>query len=55
MKARLHAQAELPDAEIFKPKMSIWVYVGGSCNGKFWYILWRLGPIYGHLVYFVVI
>jgi hypothetical protein len=24
---------------IFKPKIPMWVNFGGSCNGRFWYIL----------------
>jgi hypothetical protein len=42
----------------FKPKIPIWVNVGGSCNGKLltiWSILRPLQIFYGHLVYFVVI
>jgi hypothetical protein len=39
----------------FKPKISIWVNFGRSCNERCWYISWPLGPIYGHLVYFVAI
>jgi hypothetical protein len=38
----------LPDA-IF----SIWVNFGGSCNRRYWYILWPFGLFYGHLVYAV--
>jgi hypothetical protein len=35
----LYIQAGLPDGlHIFKPKTSIWVNFGGSCNGKIWYI-----------------
>jgi predicted RNA-binding protein YlxR (DUF448 family) len=28
---------------VFKPKIQIWVNLGGSCNGRGWYILWTLG------------
>jgi hypothetical protein len=28
---------------IFKPKVPIWVNFGGSCNGRYWYILWPFG------------
>jgi hypothetical protein len=41
---------------VFKPKIQICVNFGGSCNGRCWYILWTVGPIYdlfifyGHLV-----
>jgi hypothetical protein len=38
---------------IFKPKILIWVYYGGSCNGRYWYILWPFGIFYSHVVYFV--
>jgi hypothetical protein len=37
----------------FKPKIQIWENFGGTCNGRFWYILWPFGLFYGHLVYFV--
>jgi hypothetical protein len=40
---------------IFKPKLPIWVNLGGSCNGKSWYILLLLNVFWWHLVYFVVI
>jgi hypothetical protein len=46
---------------IFKPKIPIWVYLGGPWNGKCWYflVIWNiLQPFvisYGHLVHFVVI
>jgi hypothetical protein len=29
---------------VFKPKIHIWVNFRGSCNGRWWYILWTLGP-----------
>jgi hypothetical protein len=38
---------------VFKPKIQIWVNLGGSCNGRCWYILWTLGPFYGLLLYFM--
>jgi hypothetical protein len=25
--------------------------LGKFCNGRCWYILWTLGPFYGHLVH----
>jgi hypothetical protein len=31
---------------VFKPKIQIWANFGGSCNGRWWYILWTLGPFY---------
>jgi hypothetical protein len=31
----------LPD--FFKPKIPIWVNIGGSCNGRCWYIIWPFG------------
>jgi hypothetical protein len=48
---------------IFKPKITIWVNFGGSCNGRCWNILGPFGMFYvrpfslfcGHLVYFMVI
>jgi hypothetical protein len=40
---------------IFKPKISIWVVFGRSCNRRCWYILWPFGPFYGYWVYFSVI
>jgi hypothetical protein len=50
---------------IFKTKILIWVNFGGSCNGRYWYILhvairyilrpfgllWPFGIFYGYLVY----
>jgi hypothetical protein len=36
---------------IFKPKIPLWVNLGGSCNGKCWYILWPLCLFYGHLAF----
>jgi hypothetical protein len=36
---------------VFKPKIQIWVSFGGSCNGRYWYILWTLGPFYSLLLY----
>jgi hypothetical protein len=38
---------------VFKPKIQIWVNFGGSCDGRWWYILWTLGPFYGLLLYFM--
>jgi hypothetical protein len=52
---------------IFKPKIQIWVNLGGSCDGNFWYIfcvhliyfmsIWYIscpfGILHVHLVYFV--
>jgi hypothetical protein len=40
---------------IFKPKIPVWVNFRGSCNGRCWYILLRLGPFYGHLIHFTTI
>jgi hypothetical protein len=40
---------------IFEPKEQIWVFFGGSCNGRCWYILWTFGLFYGHLVYLMYI
>jgi hypothetical protein len=37
----------------FKPKIQIWANFGGSCNGRCWYILWKLGPFYGLLLHFM--
>jgi hypothetical protein len=37
---------------VFKPKIQIWVNLGGPCNGRWWYILWTLGPFYGLLLHF---
>jgi hypothetical protein len=53
----------------FKPKKTIWVNFGGSCNGRcwyyiyvhlvyfmaIWYILWPFGIFYGYLVFFPVL
>jgi hypothetical protein len=43
---------------VFKPKIPIWVNIGGPWNGKVWYtysvdiwnILWTFGIFYGRLV-----
>jgi hypothetical protein len=40
---------------IFKPKIPNWVNVGGSCHGRFWYILGSFGKFTGHFVYFKAI
>jgi hypothetical protein len=37
---------------IFKPKISVWVNFGVSCNERFWKILCWFGLFYCHLVYF---
>jgi hypothetical protein len=36
---------------IFKPKIPIWVNIGGPWNGKCWYILWLYGILDSHLEY----
>jgi hypothetical protein len=36
---------------IFKPKITIWVHFGGSCNGRCWYVTWLFGLFYGYLVF----
>jgi hypothetical protein len=28
---------------VFKPKIPKWLNFGGTCNGKYWYILWSFG------------
>jgi hypothetical protein len=40
---------------IFKPKISTWGNVLGSCNGRGWNISCLLGLFYGHLVYLLII
>jgi hypothetical protein len=46
----------LPDGTyIFKPKIPLWVNIGGTCNGRFWFILLPFGLLYCHLVYFTAI
>jgi hypothetical protein len=40
---------------ILKPKIPIWVNIGGSCSGTRWYMLWSFGQFSGYLVYFVAI
>jgi hypothetical protein len=45
----------LPDGIFFKPKIPIWVNLGGSCNGRCWYVICPFGLFYGYLVYFGVI
>jgi hypothetical protein len=40
---------------IFKPKIPILVNIGGSCNGRYRYILWSFGRFCHNLVYFVAI
>jgi hypothetical protein len=55
----------LPDGLFSNQKIQIWVNFGGSCNERFWCIIWTLGPFYsinyilwsfgigrGNLVYF---
>jgi hypothetical protein len=39
----------------FKPKIPIWVNLGGSCNWRWSYIICPIGLFYGYLVYFVAI
>jgi hypothetical protein len=41
----------LPDGIISYQKIPIWVYFGGPWNGKYWYILWQFGTLYGNLVF----
>jgi hypothetical protein len=38
---------------IFKPKIVIWVNLGRTCKGRFWYILWPVGIYTGYLEYFM--
>jgi hypothetical protein len=38
----------LPDGIFSDQKVAIWVNLGGSCNGRCWYILWIF---YGPLIY----
>jgi hypothetical protein len=40
---------------LFKPKVQIWVNLGGSCNWRWWYILRPFGLYYGHLAYITAI
>jgi hypothetical protein len=40
---------------VFKPKISIWVNFGRSCNGKSWYILRPLGVFYRYWKYLMAI
>jgi hypothetical protein len=40
---------------VLKPKIPIWINLGGSFNGKSWYILWPVGLFYGHWKYFMAI
>jgi hypothetical protein len=35
----------------FKPKIPLWVNVGGPCSGRCWFILWPFGIFYGHLAF----
>jgi hypothetical protein len=35
-------------------KIPFWVHFGAPCSGKFWYILWSFGILYGHLGKFMV-
>jgi hypothetical protein len=43
-------ESGLPDGIYFKPKFQIWVHFGGSCNVKFWCILWTFGIFFPVLV-----
>jgi hypothetical protein len=36
-------------------QIPIWVNLGGTCNRGCWYTLWPVGPICGHLVYFIAV
>jgi hypothetical protein len=38
----------MPDV-FSKTKITIWVNLGCSCNGRVWYVLWPLGNFSGHL------
>jgi hypothetical protein len=42
----------LPDDIFSNQKIPIWANLGGSCNGRGWYILWPFGIFYGTLVYY---
>jgi hypothetical protein len=46
----------------FKPKILVWVIFVGSCNGRYWYIVYLFGLFYRpfgnfgvHLLYFLII
>jgi hypothetical protein len=51
-------EAGLPDGLFSKPKIPLWINIGGPQNGKCWYILWLciwtilrpFGIFYVHLV-----
>jgi hypothetical protein len=40
---------------IFLLKLPIWVYFGGSWNGKCWYILWPFGIFNSHMACFMAV
>jgi hypothetical protein len=55
---------------IFKPKIPIWINLGGLCNRRCWYIirpfgpifvqpfglfLWPFGIFYGYLIHFTIL
>jgi hypothetical protein len=46
-------QTRLARWYIFRPKIEIWINLGGSCNRRCWYILLTFGIFYGHLKYFM--
>jgi hypothetical protein len=39
---------------VFKPTIQIWLNFGGSCTGRYWYILWTLGPFYGTVFCYIL-
>jgi hypothetical protein len=39
----------------FIPKIQIWVYIGGPCNGKRRYAFWPFYLFYAHVLYIIAI
>jgi hypothetical protein len=53
LERRVVSLAGLPDGLFSNQKIQIWVNFGGSCIGRWRYILGTLGPFYALLLYFM--
>jgi hypothetical protein len=51
-KAKMRLSTRVARLFVFKTKIPIWVNLGVSCNGRYCYNLWTLGPFYDLLFYF---
>jgi hypothetical protein len=47
----LHARQGCQMVSFFRPKIPVWAYYGGTCNGKYRYMLWPFGIFYDYWVF----